>query len=180
MKIKYIKNDLVLYKYSNTIYVSGYLGSLKFKLNDIYWLELTDNILFLKNKILSVNSGKKTTTRNYAVILSKISNSLINVLYGSINKFKIVGLGYKLLFSNNQWVFKLGYSHLLYNNLSLKIYTKKKKKKRKYISVGSMNKCKLNLFLKSVENYRVPNKYSANGIFNRLTNIKLKKKKIQF
>lgn len=63
---------------------------------------------------------------------------------GYFNKFKIVGVGYRQFSSDNIVIYKLRYSHLVYNILPFNILTFKKHKRRKFFTLFSLNKNELN------------------------------------
>lgn len=168
--IKYIKYNNLVFIETHKMYIISSLGSVKTNLTLRYRYILEGNVLFIKNKELLVFRRTQET-------INFLTELLRSNLYGTIGKLKIIGLGYKLLFSNNLWVFKLGYSHLIYKNLSLRVYTKKKKKKKKYVAFGRILKYKVDSFSNEIQGYRVPDPYSANGIFKRLTKVVFKKKK---
>jgi len=73
-----------------------------------------------------------------------IRNIFLLITHGYFNKFKIIGVGYRQFYSNNIVVYKLRYSHLIYNILPLNLLLFKKNKKRKYFSLYGLDKDKVN------------------------------------
>lgn len=169
--LKYKKRDSLLYIEGSSVYISSILGVYKMNLYFLLINEEVLNIWLIKKLLLQKNKLNLIKETNI------LYNNFKNSLYGSLGKFKIVGLGYKLLFNENQLLFKLGYSHFIYKHVNLRVYIKKKKKKRKFISVGGIGNDIVNNLIKQIQSYRVPNKYCYNGIFDRLDKISFKKKK---
>jgi ribosomal protein L6P/L9E len=167
MLLKLSKGCIVSYVTVKKIYLLGSLGSIKFNENSSNIIsENNSNLLLVRKKLLGVCIKNKRIS-----YVNKLSKLLINNLFGSLGKFKIVGLGYRLLYNDNQLFFKLGYSHIIYTHLSLIYYTKKKKKKKKFVSIGSISDKSLNMLINKIQSYRIPDKYCSNGIYNRLTSV---------
>lgn len=94
---------------------------------------------------------------------------------GYFSKFKIVGVGYRQFYEDNVVVYKLRYSHLIFNILDLDVLVAKKHKKKKYFTIFSLNKFKLNRILNIWLLYRVPNVYTKKGFLKKGVTINFKK-----
>ena len=110
------------------VLLMSYVGILKYKMsvlnnflliNSITCFILTFFFFFLKKK-------KK--------IFSFFFKTLIETVYGSSVKYKIIGLGYKSLYSNNLFFFRLGYSHLVFLFSDINTSSIKKKKKKNFLN----------------------------------------------
>jgi len=115
------------------IIVYSHYGIIKIK-NDVFYA------LFFKNNIL------------YSLFINKnivffIKNLFILINSGYTSKFTLVGIGYRQFYSNNIVIFKLWYNHLVHKILPLDLLTIKKNKKKKYFTLFSLNKNKLNKVL---------------------------------
>lgn len=66
---------------------------------------------------------------------------------GYKNQFKLIGVGYRQFYSNNMVVYKLRYSHLIYNILPIDILSFKKNKKKKFFSLYGLNKERINTMI---------------------------------
>ena len=108
--------------------------------------------------------------------LSSLLSELFLLIYlGYYNKFKIIGVGYRQFYDNNIVVYKLRYSHLIYNVLDLSLLVTKKLKKKKYFTVYSLDKSRLNRLINVWLNYRVPNVYTKKGFIKRGSTVRFKK-----
>lgn len=112
--------------------------------------------------------------------MNHISQYLTTLLYGNFVKYKIIGLGHRAYFSKNIYLFKIGYSHLVFCFIPFCIRSKKKKKKKIFHKLVSINKILLNTFFYSLKSMRVPDIYSTNGIYNRNDFYSFKKGKKSF
>jgi len=150
------------------------LGTFKIKYNSNFFFYNNNNIMLFKIFLLNLN--KKLFNYNNSRILLQyfLSKYFISIFTGFRGKFKINGRGYKLYKKNNNLIFKLGYSHLIFKTLDFCIYLKKKEKKKIFYTLISLYYNKLynviNIFVK----YKLPNIYSKRGIFNNTTKILFK------
>lgn len=153
------------------------LGSFKCKFNFFFISYFYNNLLLFKSLMLNNNFGNKANkkyTINKILFQSFISLFIVSVLNGFRGKFKIVGRGYKLHKKNNNLVFKLGYSHLIFKTLDLSIFLKKKEKKKLFFTLISLNHYLISSYINSFRSYRIPNIYKRKGIFNNTKKVLFK------
>ena len=134
-----------LYIERNNLVCLSKLGSFKCKFNFNFLLYVYNSLFLFK--LLLLNSFSLSSTLNKKKTLNKIlfnsfiSLFIISILNGFRGKFKIVGRGYKLHKKNNNLVFKLGYSHLIFKTLDLSIFLKKKEKKKLFYTFRKIEHC---------------------------------------
>ncbi len=133
-------------------YIYSYLGILKF-----YNFKIKFFIILFS----MVCSFKYLTESSYFI------NNFIDIIYGNFIKFKIIGLGYKLFYCTNLFLFKLGYSHLVFFYFLFSLNSKKKIKKKKFFKLYSFSKIDLSYFFNSIQFFRYPHIFSKNGIYNK-------------
>lgn len=107
-------------------------------------------IIKVKNVNLPVFFIEKHTlySNNFNITFAFFLRELFNVINnGYFNKFKIIGVGNRQFYSTNIVIYKLRYSHLIYNLLPLDLLTFKKHKKKKYFTLFGLDKNKVNKVL---------------------------------
>jgi ribosomal protein L6P/L9E len=117
------------------------------------------NTLLLRNNL-------KINTKNRISFQLFLSLFLVSILSGFRAKFKIHGRGYKLHKKNNNLIFKLGYSHLIFKTLDFSILLKKKEKRKIFYTLISLNHQLLTNTVSTFRSFRVPNIYTKKGILN--------------
>jgi len=173
-------NNIFIYIEGNNIVVAGYLGISKLKLSTVIVLSNLYNKLHFKVKY---NSLLHRPIKNYNYIyycVQNLFNIFKNTTIGFTIKYKIIGLGHKILYSKNIYLLKLGYSHLVFCFIPFIFSSKKKKKKKKFNKIVSLESIKLNNFFFLINKLRVPDIFSMNGIFNRIYYIQFKAGKKSF
>jgi hypothetical protein len=143
-------NNIFFYCELTYFYIYSYIGIIKYNIINFLIFYLKQNYLlfkFLKFDICVINS-------------------LIDTVYGNTVKFKVIGLGSKLFYCDNLFLFKLGYSHLIFFFFFF-FNSRKKLKKKKYFKIFSFSKIRLYSFFYDIQFLRYPHIYSKNGIFNR-------------
>jgi ribosomal protein L6P/L9E len=161
-----IDSNIFIYSENKTIFIVSYLGMLKIKIPEFLFFLKIEKIITIKNtyKYFSYKKKKNYNIINYAI--NKFFKLFKNLTIGFIAKFKVIGLGHKILYSKSNYLLKLGYSHLIYIFIPLSIASKKKKKK-KYLKLISINSTIVNNLFFFLGNLRIPDIFSMNGIFNR-------------
>ena len=142
----------ILYYENNVIIISNYLGLLKFKY-----------------EIFTMVKYNMNDTKSALSLLDKyVYKSSTMLKWGYRLKYKVIGLGWRCLYSEFNYIYKIGYSHFISFLIPLENKSRKKKfKKEKYLILKGVNLFKyLNLFL-IIKNLRMPHIYSKNGIFCR-------------
>lgn len=129
-KYFYISNLFFFYIEFDFYILFSFLGIIKIKNSSIVSFFLKKNTLFF----FSINDS----------VIFFIKSIFLLIDYGYFNKFTLVGIGYRQYYSNNIVIYKLWYNHLVYKILPFDIITFKKNKKRKYFTLFSLNKNKLN------------------------------------
>jgi len=161
-----LNTNLIFYIEGNYLILCGFLGIIKIK------KKLLLNFFIKKNLLFSYYF--------YRSITLFLNNIVVLINYGYSNKFKIIGVGYRQFYDNNLVVYKLRYSHLIYNILPLNILSFKKHKKKKFYTLFGLNKNDINKMLHIWLSYRVPNVYTKKGFFkqNKIINFKKITKKL--
>ena len=155
------------------VFLMSYVGILKYKMNELNNFLLINNITcFILNFVFFL---KKKTFLFYFFF-----KTLIETVYGSSVKFKIIGLGYKSLYSNNLFFFRLGYSHLVFFFSDLNTSSIKKKKKKKFFKLYGFSSHLIATSFNETKKFRTPGIFSMNGIFNRKDFLSFKKGKKSF
>lgn len=171
------RSSFFIYYESNTVFFSSYLGMIKLKFNDSICFFM-DDLWFTYLNTSFFNSLK---FRFYILQwFNRIGNYLTSILFGLSLKYKVIGLGHRGYYSNNLYLFKIGYSHLVFSFLNLSVKAKKKKKKKLFHKLYSINNNILSNTFFHLQNLRVPDIYSSNGIFNRTDYYLFKKGKKSF
>jgi len=173
----YLFKYIYIYIERNKIICMSKLGSFKCKFN-LYFLLYNNNSIylfksFIINSILLLNNLKQSTNRkiNFQIFISLF---IVSIFTGFRAKFKIHGRGYKLHQKNNNLVFKLGYSHLIFKTLDLAIHLKKKDKRKTFFTLISLNYQLLTNTISSFRTFRIPNVYTKKGILNNTKKIAFK------
>ena len=177
---KYNIIDLIsffFYFESNCLLISSKLGFIKLKLFDSLCFYIDD---WLLTNIRS--SFIKHDKFNFYIYLffNKLSNIFKSIIYGFDIKYKVIGLGHRGYYSKNLYLYKIGYSHLVFCFLPIGLKAKKKKKKKMYHKLYSINSNLLSNIFYHLQNMRVPDIYSKNGIYNRTDYYEFKKGKKSF
>lgn len=87
------------------------------------------------------------------------------VLLYEMSKFRIVGRGYKLYVDKNNLAFRLGYSHNIYFLTPLETYMPKKDKSTTFWKLYGVSKQQQNYLLNQWKYFKIPNCYTAKGVF---------------
>ena len=127
-------------------------------------------IIKIRNKLLKSFFIKKNTFFSLFThynIISFVKLIFHTINFGYTNRFTLVGIGYRQFYSNSVVVYKLWYNHLIFKTLPLDIITFKKNKKRKYFSIFSLNKNKVNKIINVWSSYRIMNVYTKKGFFKK-------------
>ena len=137
---------------------------------DMLILYSSIGIIKIRNKLLKYFFIKKNiffSLFTHYNILSFVKLVFHTISYGYTSRFTLVGIGYRQFYSNSIIVYKLWYNHLIFKTLPLDLITFKKNKKRKYFSVFSLNKNKLNRIINIWSSYRIMNVYTKKGFFKK-------------
>jgi ribosomal protein L6P/L9E len=152
--------DFVCYSESKYILVYGYLGILKFRSS----IEI---ISYISNSRLSIfNDSFDIRYISNKLYISVIARCFWGTCFGYFLKYRIKGLGHRIYIKQNNFVYKIGYSHTIYKMLDLNLlnYPKRFKKEYYFAIRGIENMNVINALL-TIQSYRIPNCYCFNGIF---------------
>lgn len=174
-------NYVFIYIERNKIVCVSKLGSFKCVFNLNFFLYNSNSLFifksFLMNTLLLRNNLRQNTKNRISFQLF-ISLFLVSIFTGFRAKFKIHGRGYKLHKKNNNLIFKLGYSHLIFKTLDFAIILKKKEKKKLFYTLISLNHQLLTNTISTFRSFRIPNIYTKKGILNNTRKMTFKIGKI--
>ncbi|MNK96723.1 50S ribosomal protein L6 [compost metagenome] len=177
----FLYNYVYIYIERGNIICVSKLGSFKCKFNLYFFLYNSNSLFifkfFLINSLIIFNDLKQYT-KNKINFQLFISLFLVSIFSGFRAKFKIHGRGYKLHKKNNNLVFKLGYSHLIFKTLDFALFLKKKEKKKVFYTLISLNHQLLTNTISTFRSFRIPNIYTKKGILNNTKKIIFKIGKI--
>ena len=155
------------------------IKSLKLKVK-IFLLPLSNVITITTVSAFSASATDlKNIQRIQGTTVAKIKQVLIETVYILHCKLNLIGVGYKA-FSyeqlNNQFYFKLGFSHLIYFNVSdsLKIHCQKS---IKLFLFGSCSFNNLTQIASQIRAFKLPDPYKGKGIRYDQEKVILKKAK---
>lgn len=180
--IKVYKNIKVLYcDKKNIVTFIGFSQVKSLKLRVKIFLTPLSNLITVTT--VPVFNASATDLKNIRKIqgttVAKIKQILIETIYVLHYKLSLVGVGYKA-FSyeqvNNQFYFKLGFSHLIYFKVSdsLKIYCQKF---TKLFLFGNCSFDNLTQIASQIRAFKFPDFYKGKGILYDQEKITLKKAK---
>ena len=149
----YLSSIIFFYIEFDFLILFSFLGIIKIKNKHLVLFFLRQNTLFT------------LATTNTIIFFMKTIHFLIN--FGYVNKFKLIGVGYRQFYSNNIVVFKLWYSHLVFKVLPFDIITVKKTKKKTFFRLYGLNKDNVNRILHLWLSYRIRNPYTKKGFVKR-------------
>lgn len=173
--IKVPKDVIVIYSIKeNILILIGPLKTKKLKLKvklkfitEQKLIQIVNNCNYKKHQII-----KKTTISLIKQAFIEISN----ILY---IKLKFIGVGYRILTSNelkkNVLIFKLGYSHSLYYKISDQLQTFCLRSTKLFIFGNSYQE--ITQTAANIRLYKKPEPYKGKGILYDTENIKLKEGK---
>lgn len=162
--------SFINYVESNNYYIYSISSIRKFNVPNKYLIFLKNNELIINNSLFFLYNNKN---KNFFFILNnkmfefKLFKYFKECFYENKSKLKIVGRGWKINKYSYQLLIKLGYSHMIYYNLSPLIKYKLKKKKKKYYSFFGVFYNNLTSNLNKISLMRIPDSYTRKGIFYR-------------
>nr|BBH43083.1 ribosomal protein L6 [Spumella sp. NIES-1846] len=165
-----IPQNINLQHFKNIIYFKGPYG-----LKKLIYLNYVLIFIKLNTLIIQLKPIKKITkkAKAYYGMLSKIiQNIFYGLLYTYTQTLFLKGIGYKFIKEDKKLFIKLGYSHLL----SLKIpkaITINIETQTKLIGL-CIDKNVLSLFINRIRQFKLPNKYTGQGVLYPNEIIKLK------
>ncbi len=170
------QNSFLLYIESHILSIISNLGILKIKSTpEIHFF--LDNIFFCYN--WAFFKYKKLLFLLYS-FLNNIDSWFKSIFFGGFVKYKVIGLGHRGYYSKNTYLFKIGYSHLVFCFMPFIFSSKKKQKKKPFHKIIGLSQTSLDIFFFHIQNMRIPDIYSKNGIYSRNNYICFKKGKKSF
>lgn len=158
------KYEFISYFESNLAFLGSELGFFKYKLpikcaffstySQFLLIYKSFYYYFINNNNFSIGS-----------IIYNIRLFILNSIFGSIGRFRLIGRGYKSYPFYNNFLFKLGYSHLVYYTMPLNVSALRKDKKHYFFRIISTDNVIIFNNLFTIKNFRIPNVYSKKGFF---------------
>jgi large subunit ribosomal protein L6 len=142
---------------NNTLVVSGKLGSISRKINQVVSVGLNKASISVVPSDKSRNAKMQTGTAR-----SLINSMLVGVSVGFEKKLQLVGVGYRASIEENRLILHLGFSHPIYCNIPSDITSELLSSSE--IVLKSVNKELLGQFASNLRNYRKPEPYKGKGI----------------
>ena len=132
--------------------------------------------------IQSMNVKKKTRmVKSLFYYISAFLNNIIsNSQHGSIARFRLTGRGYKSFPFIFTYLFKLGYSYLIFYTLPLPLRLKRKSKKKIFYNIMGLWTSQTLLYLNQIKCLKIPDVYCSKGIFKQNEQIQQKEGKKSF
>lgn len=162
--------NIVLYMENNHTYIYSIGSARKFNEGNRFYIFIRDNEIIKNLSLFYYNKCKYLHwffEFHEKIIECKKLKYLKEVFYENKGKIKIIGRGWKINKFSYQLLIKLGYSHMIFYNLSPIIRYKLKKKKKKYYSFYGVSYNLLNSTLNKFRLMRIPDTYTRKGIFHR-------------
>lgn len=150
------------YSESKYLLMFSFLGINKFTYDSFYYFYFNFGFFY----VFSTFYRTFYISYSYSFLISLLSHSLWSIYFGFFSKYRIKGLGHRIYIKKNSFVFKIGYSHLLYKLLDYNLINSPKRfKKEYYFAIRGLDfvNLKRNIFL--IQSFRIPNCYCYNGIF---------------
>ena len=174
--------DIIYCKKRNIILFKGFLKTKSLKVKNKIFLIPSENLIGVSHFLINNNYScieLKQAKIMQKTIISKIKDILIEINYNLYRKVNFVGVGYRAFNVdnlNNQFYFKLGYSHLIYFNIPkpLKAFCIKFTKLFLFGNVSNEQITKVTSLLRQCKK---PEPYKGKGILYENERIKLKKGK---
>jgi ribosomal protein L6P/L9E len=171
------KNSFFFFFEANSFLIGSHLGIVKYRCFDSLHFFVEDMfITYVKSSYLNASISKFFRTQ----LFNRFGNILKSIIYGFDLKYKVIGLGHRGYFSKNIYLFKIGYSHLVFCFLPINVRAKKKKKKKQFHKLYSIDINNLSNIFHKIKNMRIPDIYSSNGIYSRIDLYFFKKGKKSF
>jgi hypothetical protein len=156
-------NKFLVYGEHDFVLIYSMLGIKKVK-SSHYYININDITLSVFSCLLiSVD-----ICSSVLLFLNNISDCFFSTCFGFLVKYKMKGLGHRIFFRKNNFVFKLGYSHFIYKQLALDLKNSKKRfKKKPFFAIRGIDIVNLRNAIFAIQSLRLPNCYDKNGIFVR-------------
>jgi ribosomal protein L6P/L9E len=161
------------YAESHALSLCGPLGITKYRNDNSSFIFSETGWISLLSKFVSNTPVK--------LARAAMSTSFCGIYFGFYNKYRMKGLGHRIYLHRNNFVYKLGYSHLVYKLLSLDLINSPKRfKKEYYFAVRGISNIGVQNAVNAIQSYRIPNCYCFNGIFIHRVIVEAKESKKGF
>ncbi len=179
--------DTLYYVEGSYIYIQTTLVSLKLKLStDLLCLsDSNKNMYEVYSSITSLQSINvkkkiKMVKTLFYYISAFLNNIISNSQQGSIARFRLTGRGYKSFPFIFTYLFKLGYSYLIFYTLPLTIRLKRKSKKKVFYNIMGLWNSQTMSYLNKIKGLKIPDVYCSKGIFKQHEQFQQKEGKKSF
>lgn len=179
--------DTLYYVEGSYIYIQTTLVSLKLKLStDLLCLsDSNKNMYEVYSSITSLQSMNvkkkiKMVKTLFYYISAFLNNIISNSQQGSIARFRLTGRGYKSFPFIFTYLFKLGYSYLIFYTLPLTIRLKRKSKKKVFYNIMGLWNSQTMSYLNKIKGLKIPDVYCSKGIFKQHEQFQQKEGKKSF
>lgn len=160
----------------------GKLGSFKFKtiLNfyyilHTYVLDIAPSILsFFNNWVvckskyldcyLQINKGSILLSKVFFFLKYLFLQIVLSIYSGWSKKLRLIGIGYKIYYSKNLIILKIGYSNYIICLLPYELRILITGRKKRSYTLFGINKLLFGIILKFILCLRIPNVYTGKGI----------------
>lgn len=162
---KFINIQYKNLNYSSILWISGPLGTLVYKFNNILVFKKSFNKLFIQ-----------LNTNNFTYLYKKLLIFFINVSKVTQKLLQITGVGYKFLLNNYNLIISIGLSHQYFLKLDRR-FSYYLYKKAAILKISGLNYFKLTSLYHKIRLIKKPDIYKAKGISFYKEIIKLKQGK---
>jgi ribosomal protein L6P/L9E len=129
---------------------------------------------------INVKKKIKMVKTLFYYISAFLNNIISNSQQGSIARFRLTGRGYKSFPFIFTYLFKLGYSYLIFYTLPLTIRLKRKSKKKVFYNIMGLWNSQTMSYLNKIKGLKIPDVYCSKGIFKQHEQFQQKEGKKSF
>ena len=169
----FLSKRIQLSHYKNFLIIKGVFGIIKIKINLFLDLNYQKDAINLKPLTSSLINTKQFKAL-WGTFRTFLENSIQGVYKSHFLKLKFVGVGYKAILKKNYLIYRLGYSHKMFNTIPKELVIKKIKKRPPTFFIKSFD---LDILQKTVflmRSFKKPEPYKGKGIVLLNEFIKLK------
>ena len=142
-----------------TAIVKGPKGELKYQVNPLVTLEITET------EIKVIRKGEEREKRAaHGLVRSLLQNMVTGVTEGFTKKLEINGVGYRAQMQGKKLVLTLGFSHPVEHPAPEGIEIKMDEEKKNIIIISGIDKQKVGQVASEIRGYRKPEPYKGKGI----------------
>ena len=160
---------------NNFLIIKGVFGIIKVKINFFFDLNYKNNVIYLYPKFFNLLNKKFKAL--WGTLRVTLENTIQGIYKSHFLKLKFIGVGYKAILKKKFLIYRLGYSHKLFNIIPKELSIKKIKKRPPTFLAQSFD---LNILQKTIfliRSFKKPEHYKGKGIILLNEFIKLKEGK---